>query len=125
MAGLGDYEGPGKFYLNNNLLAEAMSVRVALSGNNNKVFTMRKGLAGRSRGAIESELTVENAVPLAGLEGEFMELCISNSNVTAVIDFAGKRYSYDGWIEGVELGQSTDGAATCSFTIPAGKPRIL
>lgn len=118
------YEGPAELYFNNSLLAEARSIRVAITGNNRKVYTMKKGLAGRSRGPVEVEVTVENAVPKGGLEADFNQLCVDNEDVDIVYVQAGKRITIEGWIESVDNNQGTDDAAAVSFTAMAGKPRI-
>ena len=122
---LGQYEGPGKVFFDSNLLAEATRVRYSINGNNRKQFTMKRGLAGRSRGPVESELTVDNAIPIAGLEADFIEKCIENADVVIIVDVAGKRLQFDGWIDTVEGEQTTDGAASLTFTAAAAKPRIL
>lgn len=122
---LGNYEGPGKVFFGANLLAEANRVRVSVNANNRRVYTMKRGLAGRSRGATESEITVDNAIPIAGLEEEFYEKCIDNEDVRVVIDQAGKRLQFDGWIDSVESEQTTDAAASLTFSVVAGPPRIL
>ena len=122
---LGDYEGPGKVFFNNNLLAESQSVRMNFNGNNTRVKTMKRGLAGRSRGAFETEFSIDSAVPLAGLEVDFINLCVTNANVTVSIDLAGKRVAVDGWIESTDVEQSTDSPAQISFSGVGGKPRQL
>ena len=119
------YEGPGKVFFGANQLAESTSVRVSYNGNNNQVTTMKKGFAGRSRGAFTSEITVENAIPLDGLEEDFIVKCIDNADVVIVIDLAGQRYSFDGYIDSSESSQATDSPASLSFTVSAGKPRVL
>jgi hypothetical protein len=125
MSALDDYEGPGKVFFGANALAQAKSVRFNINGNNRRVYTMKKGLAGRSRGPVETEITVDNAVPIAGLEQEYIERCVDNANVRIEIELAGKRYSWDGWIDTVEGSQSTDADAGLSYTVVAGPPQIL
>lgn len=122
---LNRYEGPGKVFVGANLLAESTRVRVSINGNNRRVFTMKRGLAGRSRGPVESELTVDNAIPLGGLEQDFYEKCVENEDIRIVVNQAGKRLQFDGWIDNVESEQTTDAAASLTFTVVAGPPRIL
>lgn len=125
MAAPREYEGPGKVYFGANALAESKRCRFRIMGNNRKVFTMKRGLAGRSRGPVEAEVTVENAVPLAGLEEEYIAKCIENENVRLVIDFAGLQIEFNGWIDSVDGDMSTDADAGLSFTVPALKPTLL
>lgn len=119
------YEGPGVVMMDGSLLAEVTSCRVRLASNNNRVRTMRKGLAGRSKGPREAEITCSNAVPVAGLEQEFVEKVINDADVQIVIVFGGRRYQYDGWLEDVSHNNDTDAAAGCDFTVVAAAPKII
>lgn len=122
---LDKYEGPASVLFDGSLLAEAKNIRVSGASGNTPVKTMKKQLAGRSKGAYTASLVVENAVPVAGLEQEYVEKCVANADVTIVYIQAGKRYQYDGWIDSVEQGNDTESDATFSFTMMAGPPRIL
>ena len=82
---LGHYEGPGEVYFNGRLLAEAESVRFRIMGNKRKVFTMIKGLAGRSKGPVEAEIQVTNAMPIAGEEAEFERILIEDGDIRLVV----------------------------------------
>lgn len=119
------YEGPGKIYFGAQLLAEATRVRFSVSGNNRRVRTMQKAAAGRSRGAVESEVSIDSAVPLAGMEVEFIEICINNENVRVVVDVAGQQFQIDGWVEDSEVTQGVDDTAGVSATVFGGKPLVL
>lgn len=119
------YEGPAEIQFDNSTLAEATSVNIQINGNNNAVTTMKKGLAGRSRGAMTVNIQVENAVPKGGLEAQFIEKCVENADVRVTHLFAGKQYIYDGWIDDVQTQQGTDAPASLSFTVMAGPPLII
>lgn len=119
------YEGPGEIQLDNRTLAESTSISVSGTGNNNPVRTMKKGLAGRSRGPVEFNITIENAIPKAGLEQEFIRKVVENADVVISHIVADKTYLYDGWVDTVDVSQSTDSPATISFTVMAGPPRII
>ncbi len=119
------YEGPGEVQFDHRTMAEAVSISVTNNGNNNPVTTMKKGLAGRSRGAATANIQVESAVPKGGLEAEFVEKCIVNADVTITHLMAGRMYVYEGWIDDVETTQSTDAPASISFTVMARPPTII
>jgi hypothetical protein len=121
---LDQYEGVAEIQIDNQTLAEAVSVNVNHNANNNPVVTMKKGLAGRSRGAYQVEVQVENAVPRAGLEAEWVEKCRENEDVVITHILAGKTYTYEGWIDTVSTQQGTDTPASLSFTAMCGPPRI-
>lgn len=119
------YEGPGNVLKDGSLLAEAQSVRVRGASNNSRVRTMKKGLAGRSKGPREFEITIASAVPVAGLEQEYVQQMVEDADVQIVVVFAGRRYQYDGWIDDVSHNNDTDAAAGIEYTVIAGKPSIL
>lgn len=118
------YEGVAEIIYKNRSLAEATSITVADNSNNNSVVTMKKGVAGFSKGAHESEVTIENAVPRVGLEATFVEDVIAGEIITLVFISAGKRYTYEMWVESTEASQSTDSAAARNITCRGGAPRI-
>ncbi len=122
---LDKYEGPAEVQFDQSTLAEAQSVSITVNGNNNPVTTMKKGFAGRSRGATTVEIQVENAVPKGGLEAEFIEKCVENADVVITHLYAGRQYIYEGYIDSVEATQGTDAPATISFTAMAGPPTII
>lgn len=125
MSALDKYAGPGTIYLGANALAEATSVSWDLNANNRRVYTMKKGLAGRSEGPREMEITVENAVPISGLEQEYVEKCRDGADVRIVVALAGQQYQVNGWIDRVSGSQSTDASASLSFMVVGGPPDIL
>lgn len=122
---LDKYEGVGELQVNNKTLAEASSVSISGASNSTPVTTMRKGLAGRSRGAVQFEISVSNAVPKAGLEDEWIQYMVEDQDMSVSVIFGGRIYVFDGWIDNVDTSQSTDSAAEINFTIIAGKPRIF
>ena len=122
---LGKYEGPGEIQFDGRTLAESSTVRASVSSNSNQVTTMKKGLAGRSRGAVVSQVTIENAIPKGGLEQAFIEKCIADADVRITLLIAGKRYQFEGWIDTVDTSQGVNEMATLSFTVTAGPPLVL
>lgn len=125
MAELQDYESGGEIQFNNSTLAEATSVQVETSSNKKPVTTIKKGFAGGAAGAAMTRITVENAVPKAGLEAEFIALCQAGTECTVLRYLAGQRYSYNGYIESVSEQGNVDNAASLSFTMMAGPAKIL
>lgn len=119
------YEGPGEVQFDNSTLAEATSLSVTNAANSNAVTTMKKGLAGRSRGAPTTSIQVENAVPKAGMEAEFVEKCVQDADVTITHLFGKRRYIYEGWIEEVATTQGTDAATSLSFTFMGKLAKIV
>lgn len=119
------YEGPCEVTFDSRTLAEATSCSISVAPNSTPVNTMKKGLAGRSRGPAACTLRVANAIPKAGLEVDFIDKCVDDADVTLVVIIGGKRRAFDGWISSVETEFSTGAAAGATFTVMAGKPRKL
>lgn len=118
------YVGAASILVKGSLLAEAQRVRVSIRSNANPVRTMKKGLAGRSRGPVTSEITVENAVPRAGMEQDFVTMLLVDQDVDLQFVFDGRTYTYEGWIDSVDKESAVDAAAGVNFTVMAGPPVI-
>ena len=116
MAQLDNYEGPAKLQLDGRTLAEITTARVRVNGNNRRVFTMRKGLAGRSRGPRETEISLEGAIPRAGYEKDFLAALLDDDNLRLVYSTGGKRITVNFWIDDWEQSANTDGPATFSVS---------
>lgn len=119
------YEGPAEIQIDGRTLIEAIRISVQVTGGNNPVMTMKKGVAGRSKGPTQSNITVEQGVPVAGLEFEAIEKVIDGADAVIVHLYAGKRYRYNVWIDSVDVSSSVDGPATLSFTAIGGGPDIV
>lgn len=122
MAELNQYEGPGELYFNGRLLAEASKCEATVKGNNNKVFTMKRGLAGKSDGARESEGTIECAIPRKGYEVDFMTKCVKGTTGELVLKSGGKRHKFAIWIEEVRTANSVDSPAALTVNWTGGPP---
>ena len=120
-----EYEGPAQVQMNGRTLAEATTARARVSGNNRPVVTMKKALAGRSRGPVQSEVSVDNAIPKSGFEADFIDKVVKNADVRITILVGKKRLQFDGWIDDVEVSQSAADTASISFTVIAGPPLQL
>lgn len=118
------YEGPAEFYINNRLQAEANKVSTSIKGNNNEVFTMRKGLAGKSDGATTTDVTVTSAIPRKGLETDFRRAVIEKKFFTMQAVSGGQRLQWVGWFEDVQWDNAVDSATMIAATFKAGAPTI-
>ena len=116
------YEGPAEVYVRGRLLVEAKSCRARTSNNNNKVYTMAKGLAGPSRGPIESEIQLESAIPKAGYERDWLGHLLAGDFLKVVIKTGGRRIEFNCWCEDQEIQNSTDAAAVENVTLMGGPP---
>lgn len=97
-------------------LAEAESVEVNGSSNDKPVRTLRKGLAGFSNGAEEVALTIRNAIPLAGYERDFEDLCQLHVTVQFTVRKANVVDTYEGRVMSTAASSSVDAPNALNVT---------
>jgi hypothetical protein len=122
---LENYEGPAEIYAQGRLLAECQKFSLTVKGNNNKVFTMKRGLAGKSDGPRESEATIENAIPRKGYDVDFMTHCVKGKVLSITYKSGGKRHTLDMWVEDVQSSNATDSPAVLQATLNGGPPKSV
>lgn len=122
MPTLNTYEGKADIFVNGRVLAEAVSTRVRIIANNNKVMTMKRGLAGKSDGPREAEMTIENAIPRAGFEQDFFDYCKKGAYLRVVLKSGNQRHQFDMWVESAEINNATDRPASLSAELMGTAP---
>ncbi len=122
---LENYEGPAEIYVNGRLLAECQDFSYSVKGNNNKVMTMKRGLAGKSDGPRESEATLKNAIPRKGYEVDFQEHCVKGKVLSIVHKSGGQRHTTEMWVEEASNANSTDSPAAQNVTLSGGPPKSV
>lgn len=122
---LQDYEGSIAVLYNGSTLAEAKSWSADHTANLREVLTMKKDLAGWARGVKKTEITIDEATPVAGLEADFFAHFIAGAVVTVEALIAGKTFRYDGKIESIGANASAEGDDLVHrISIKAGAPQI-
>jgi hypothetical protein len=122
---LQNYEGSITVLYNGSALAEATSWKADHGANLREVLTMRKDLAGWAKGVKRTEITIEEATPIAGLEAEFFAHFLAGTVVSLEALIGGKTFRYDGKIESINASASAEGDAMMhSLSIKAGAPQI-
>jgi hypothetical protein len=116
-AGLTQYEGAGEFYINGRLQAEASSCKVNFQSRDNEVMTMQKGFAGFSDGPARVEISVDCAIPKAGYEFDFFNVCVRKQKVRAVVVIAGQRKNFECRVTDHSETTSDSAAAGLSVTL--------
>ena len=119
------YEGPGEVQLDQRTLMEASSLNVQTRSNSNPVQTMKKGFSGRSRGPTQTQIRVQSAIPKAGFEVDVRTKIVVDADVTITWIEGGQRWSVDGYVDEMESEHNSASAATMSFTVMGGTPRLL
>lgn len=102
MSVMGNYEGPAKLFLQARLLAEVTRASVVDRSNNEPVYTMIKGLAGKSDGPREAEVRIEGAVPKTGHEFDFRTALYDGALLDLVYMDGGERQKYKVWVDDLE-----------------------
>lgn len=111
-------------YVNGALLAEEATVRVRRDTRAQEVNTVAKGFAGLSPGAQKTMITVENAVPAAGLEFDPSQFLKSLSVVELTLARPdGKTLTSKGFITSDDMSHSVNTESRLSFEFE-GEPAV-
>lgn len=119
------YQGPAEIWVNSRAQFECQSINWSIKGNNNKVLTMRKGLAGKADGPRESEATIKSAIPLKGVEFNYIRMVLEGKTCSLVFKVGGMRVQVTGWFESSDGDAATDSAASFSGTFMGGPPKLV
>jgi hypothetical protein len=125
MAELQKYEGVGEIYVNARLLAEASKVEVTITSNDQKVMTMKKGMAGFSDGPTETTISIESAIPRKGFESDFVTAVTQKKPVRITVKSGGKRITVNGRFTEARFNNQVDSPAMLSGSVSGGAPEIL
>lgn len=119
------YEGVGEIYVNARLLAEANKCEVTITSNDQKVMTMKKGMAGFSDGPTETSISVESAIPRKGFESDFVTAVAQKKAIRITVKSGGKRITVNGRFTESRFSNSVDSPAMISGSFSGGAPEIL
>jgi len=109
-------------FLDGQLLAEAQSEDTDYSNGAHIIQTQAKQMAGISPGASSFAVTVENAMPRAGIEVDLYKLCDELTEVELIIHRSGKKLTSKGFIMGIKEKHGTGNPAGLTFTFQGSKP---
>ena len=123
--GLRNYEGPAEIRLDGTTVAEITQFRLRVLGNNQRVRTMIRGLAGKSDGPRESEGQFDTAIPIEGYEADYYGAVLNGAFVDITFVDGGKSRIVSGWMEELEASRSTDQAASTTVQFVGRAPRSL
>ena len=82
-------------YINGKLLAENTSVSTNLEGEQQEVSTTVKGFAGISAGPDKRVVSLENVVPVKGMEFAIEEAYLNKAELEVRLQFGGARWQGD------------------------------
>lgn len=120
-AALQNYESGGEMYLGGLLLAEITKGSVNHMGNLNEVNTTIKGLAGTASGPLKVEISINSAIPKAGLEYDYYLALINRSILRFRMKVGGRTISYEVRADTFDVSLDASNAADASVKF-IGKP---
>jgi hypothetical protein len=111
------YSGPGYITYRGVPVLQSSLINVELDTANKDVDTMLLGRAGHSRGSKKFTITIENPIPKAGFEIDWMGLALVQGEVELGFVLAGKTWNYIGDIRtsGLKSGVDTANSQTLSY----------
>jgi len=113
------------FVLDGQLLCETHTVEWDYDPANNIVKTQQKGFAGITPGAGGITVTVDNAVPRAGTEVDYMSLVKNRTAVEGIIVEGAKKLVSKGFINRLRGKGGVNQDTTRSFEFVGGEPEEM
>ena len=103
------------FAYNGNVLTQLTSVDIEWNSGQNRVDLLNEGLAGFTPGSGDVTINVGFAVPIGGLEDDFVGDVVDGAYVTAQTFCGPKDYVGKGKIQNLKISQSVNGATEGTF----------
>ncbi len=111
-----EYSKPFTVILQGQPLAEVSQITTKTDSGDKPVMTLAQGLAGFSDGPAQCELTGKSALPLAGFEADFAELCMLHVTRQFQIRLANKILTVKGRFMSVTESSSVENPNEVDFT---------
>ncbi len=109
------YSGPGFIRYNGRNILQSKKIDFDFDSQNNDVNTSLLGRAGHSVGPKKVTVSIESAVPLAGLEVDWIGICDAQGEITIDFVLARKTYTCTGDLRKAGLGTSVGEANSSSL----------
>lgn len=109
------YSGPGFVLFRGRPVLQANTVSMDVQTDNKDVNTLLLGRAGHSAGSKKIQLSVNSAIPLGGLEFDWVGVANAQQEVSLAFKLANKTYNCTGDVRSVKLDTSTEKANEVSF----------
>lgn len=108
-------------YLENLKLGEAASVSIKVNGNHQIVKTLSRGVSGISKGAVQTDISVQCAIPADGFEIDVVPFINQTQEVSLTVFLADSTLTVKGFIMSSSVDKSVDGEAKLSFEFVGGE----
>lgn len=105
-------------YLNGALVSQATSVQTGLTSDDQAVMTIALGFSGNTPSPDVREVTIENVVPIGGIEYEVEKYKLEKTVITLKLQFGGSGMTYEGkgFITAVSIDAGVGKTTSLSFT---------
>jgi hypothetical protein len=110
------YSGPGFVLYRGVPVLQASSVNFQVQTDNKDVNTLLLGRAGHSRGPKKVQVQVENAVPQAGLEVDWIGVANAQAEIALTFRVAGKTWNCVGDVREADIKSGVDNPNMLSMT---------
>lgn len=110
------YSVPGFVLYQGTPVLQAGSVNFQLQTDNKDVTTLLLGRAGHSRGPVKVQIQVDNAIPQAGYEIDWVGIAKAQGEIALGFKIAGVTYNCVGDVRDADVKTSTEQANSLSFT---------
>ena len=107
-------------YLNGKLLVENTSIGTELTGQQQEVETLVRGLAGISPGPAKRTISFENVIPISGMEVEVEKWFLNSVELDVRLQQggSGRKYEGKGFIQpGIKIDAGVGKTVTLSFSM--------
>ena len=112
-------------FVDGQLAAEAQSEKTKYANGAHIVQTQAKKFAGASPGAPSFAVSVENAMPRAGIEIDYYQLAKDLTEVELILHRSGKRMTSKGFIMDVDEDHGVGAQAKLSYTFQGSEPEFV
>lgn len=112
---MAQYSPPGYVLFQGRPVLQASTISMDIQTDNKDVNTLLLDRAGHSAGPIKVVISVNNAIPQAGPEFDWVAVSLAQVEVPLGFVIAGKTYNCEGDIRSVKIDTSTDKANELSF----------
>lgn len=112
-------------FVDGQLAAEAQSEDSKYSNGAHIIQTQAKKFAGISPGAPSFALTVENAMPRAGIEIDYYKLCREMTEVEMILHRSGKKLTTKGFLMEVNERHGVGNPAQLTYTYQGSEPEEI
>lgn len=109
------YSGPGFVTVNAVPVLQSSSIDFSVDTQNKDVETLLLGMAGFSVGPQKVMVSVDNAIPQAGMEFDWVGIALAQQAITLGFKLAGKTYTCTGDVRTVKAGTKVSDANTVSW----------